>query len=357
MITHDAKGKLTGYKAGKSIEMVRNPSWDPKTDVRPAYLEITERQAPPSPAGPVGPDREIRLPPARPRPRLLQTVEFGLRPFLSSLRARAEHGDVWMVQLLSQQELFVITSHPDHVESLFKAKPRDAPSLTGESPLRPILGPNSVLTTVGEQHMRQRKLLLPAFHGDAVQRYVEMIERVAEREIGPELVFNYIYAVFHSAGYRSRYAEFLRSDFPRVPLTSDYALFQELVSFGGHLVDLHAHKNGNGNGISFPVKGSNDVEEVRYQAPSSTGKDRHPGRVWINGDQYFENIAPAVWEFPIGGYLPAQRWLKDRIGRSLSFGDMTTYPRIIFALGETARLINEIDKSINAHGGWPKAFA
>ncbi|TMM00232.1 MAG: cytochrome P450 [Actinobacteria bacterium] len=144
---------------------------------------MIERQAPPSPAGPVGPDREIRLPPARPRPRLLQTVEFGLRPFLSSLRARAEHGDVWMVQLLSQQELFVITSHPDHVESLFKAKPRDAPSLTGESPLRPILGPNSVLTTVGEQHMRQRKLLLPAFHGDAVQRYIEMIERVAEREI------------------------------------------------------------------------------------------------------------------------------------------------------------------------------
>jgi cytochrome P450 len=145
--------------------------------------ETAERQAPPSAAGPVDPDHEIRLPPTRALPRLLQTVEFGLRPFLSSLRARAEHGDVWMVQLMSRGEPFVITSHPDHVESLFKAKPQDAPSLTGESPLRPILGPNSVLTTVGEQHMRQRKLLLPAFHGDAVQRYVEMIERVAEREI------------------------------------------------------------------------------------------------------------------------------------------------------------------------------
>jgi cytochrome P450 len=88
-----------------------------------------------------------------------------------------------MLQLLSQGDPFVITSHPDHVESLLKAKPQDAPSLTGESPLRPILGPNSVLTTIGEQHMRQRKLLLPAFHGDAVQRYIEMITRVAEREI------------------------------------------------------------------------------------------------------------------------------------------------------------------------------
>jgi cytochrome P450 len=84
---------------------------------------------------------------------------------------------------MSRLEPFVVTCHPDHVESLFKAKPQDAPSLTGESPLRPILGPNSVLTTIGEQHMRQRKLLLPAFHGDAVQRYIEAITRIAEREI------------------------------------------------------------------------------------------------------------------------------------------------------------------------------
>jgi hypothetical protein len=179
----------------------------------------------------------------------------------------------------------------------------------------------------------------------------------SKREIGPELVFYYIYAVFHSPGYRSRYAEFLRGDFPRVPLTRHYALFQELAGFGGHLVDLHARQNGNGDGVSFPVKGSNVIEEVRYQAPTSTGKDRHPGRVWINGEQYFEGIAPATWGFPIGGYLPAQRWLKDRIGRSLSFSDMTSYPRIVFALGETGRLMNEIDKTIKAHGGWPKAFA
>src|SRR6202021_607240 len=80
-------------------------------------------------------------------------------------------------------EPFVMTSHPDHVKSLFTADPSDAPSLTGETPLRPILGPNSVLILLGERHMRERKLLLPPFHGEAVQRYVSMISEVAEREI------------------------------------------------------------------------------------------------------------------------------------------------------------------------------
>jgi cytochrome P450 family 135 len=92
-------------------------------------------------------------------------------------------GDVWTVRLPTRHGGFVVSCHPDHLESLLKAKPADAPSLTGESPLRPILGPNSVLTSVGDRHMRQRKLLLPPFHGEAVQRYVRMISEVAEREI------------------------------------------------------------------------------------------------------------------------------------------------------------------------------
>ena len=115
--------------------------------------------------------------------RLAQTVRFVSNPLGTSLATQQRYGDVWQVQLLARNEAFVVTCHPDHVKSLFTAKPADAPSLTGESPLRPILGPNSVLTSVGERHMRQRKLLLPAFHGEAVQRYVEMIEEVAEREI------------------------------------------------------------------------------------------------------------------------------------------------------------------------------
>jgi cytochrome P450 len=123
------------------------------------------------------------MPPARTGSAFTQSLRFVFDPMRSNLRAREQLGDVWQLRLLSRKEPFVVTTHPDHVKSLFTAKPEDAPSLTGESPLRPILGPNSVLTSVGPRHMRQRKLLLPAFHGEAVQRYVSMIEEVAEREI------------------------------------------------------------------------------------------------------------------------------------------------------------------------------
>ena len=77
------------------------------------------------------------------------------------------------------------------------------------------------------------------------------------------------------------------------------------------------------------------------------------GRVWINDKQYFEGVPPAAWEFPIGGYRPAERWLKDRIGRTLGYDDQTAYARIIHALLETKRLMSEIDRTITAHGGWP----
>jgi cytochrome P450 len=110
-------------------------------------------------------------------------MRFVSNPLGSNLAARRDFGDVWQLHLLSRAEPFVVTCHPDHVQSLFKASPADAPSLTGESPLRPILGSGSVLTSVGARHMRQRKLLLPPFHGEAVQRYVEMIAAIAEQEI------------------------------------------------------------------------------------------------------------------------------------------------------------------------------
>ena len=193
--------------------------------------------------------------------------------------------------------------------------------------------------------------------GKLQSRFVrDGLGRPSKREIGPELVFNYIYAVFHSPGYRDRYSEFLCADFPRVPITRDYKLFQKLAGFGGHLVDLHTPEDGNGGDVSFPIKGSNVIEEVRYEEPRRTGQDRHEGRVWINNEQYFEPVPTFAWTFPIGGYHPAQRWLKDRIGRTLAFGDKSIYPRIVLALLETRRLMSEIEKAIHQHGAWPKAF-
>ena len=138
----------------------------------------------PSPAGPVGPDGPpLRIPPTPSPPRALQTLRFSVRNAEFVFRARRELGDVFELRGAVGRDLVVVTCHPDHVRSLFKAKPEEAPSLTGESPLRPIVGPNSVLTAIGPRHMRQRKLLLPAFHGDAVKRYTEMIVEAAHREI------------------------------------------------------------------------------------------------------------------------------------------------------------------------------
>jgi cytochrome P450 len=140
-------------------------------------------QAPPSPAGPVDPEESLHAPPAVPLPRALQTLRFTRRQIQFVFRARRELGDVFEVSFVVIPGGVVVTSHPDHVRSLFTAKPGLVPSLTAESPLRPIVGPNSLLTANGPRHLRQRKLLLPPFHGEAIERYAEMIRDVTEREL------------------------------------------------------------------------------------------------------------------------------------------------------------------------------
>jgi predicted helicase len=198
--------------------------------------------------------------------------------------------------------------------------------------------------------------------------------RPSRREVGPECIFNYAYAIFHSPTYRERYADFLRADFPRVPLTSNWDLFGELGGLGLWLVDLHARGQGKNTPVGFPVKGTDEVRDVRFQPVASlvipgvkrmksstpcgqvetrSWPDIKAGRVWINDRQYFEPVPGAAWKFSIGGYLPAQRWLKDRIGRTLAFEEQAEYQRIIWALLETRRLMAEIDASIKHYGGWP----
>jgi len=140
--------------------------------------------APSSPAGPLEADAAQTLPspPSIALPRALQLLRFSQRQIQFVFRARHEHGEVFRMRGIYPDGP-VITGHPDHVRSLFTAKPDQAPSLTRESQLRPIVGPNSVLTAVGPRHLRQRKLLLPSFHGEAVDRYTQMIADATEREI------------------------------------------------------------------------------------------------------------------------------------------------------------------------------
>jgi cytochrome P450 len=148
------------------------------------YVSPLIKQPPASPAGPLetGELEALASPPTIPLPRAIQVLRFNQRQIEFVFHARRKLGDVFRMRGVVAGGP-VITSHPDHVRSLFTAKPELAPSLTGESPLRPIVGPNSTLTALGERHMRQRKLLLPSFHGKAVARYAEMIEHVTAREI------------------------------------------------------------------------------------------------------------------------------------------------------------------------------
>lgn len=165
-----------------------------------------------------------------------------------------------------------------------------------------------------------------------------------KQTFGPEDVFNYAYAIFHSPTYRTHYAEFLKIDFPRLPLSSNTELFKALVSKGAELVSLHLMESADLNNFitRYPVSGSNTVEKVNY--------DEINQRAYINKEQYFEGVPVDVWNFYVGGYQVCQKWLKDRKGRNLSYEDINHYQKIIVALKETIRLMTEIDEVIP---GWP----
>jgi predicted helicase len=165
-----------------------------------------------------------------------------------------------------------------------------------------------------------------------------------KKTYGPEDIFNYAYAVFHAPTYRSRYAEFLKIDFPRLPLTSDKDLFKNLAEKGTELVTLHLMESPSLNKLitKYPVTGSNEVDKVAY--------DEKTQRVYINKTQYFEGVPPEVWNFHIGGYQVCHKWLKDRKGRKIGVDDSTHYQKIVVALKETIRLMAEIDQVIPQ---WP----
>ena len=167
------------------------------------------------------------------------------------------------------------------------------------------------------------------------------------KTIGPEDIFHYSYAVFHSPTYRRRYAEFLKIDFPRLPLTSDLGLFRALAANGAELVALHLLESPKLDDFltDWPVRGDNVVEKVSHV--------ENGGRVSINKTQYFGGVSKAIWEFHIGGYQVCHKWLKDRKGRKLTYDDTQHYQRIVVALNETIRLMGEIDEVIGQHGGWP----
>ena len=179
---------------------------------------------------------------------------------------------------------------------------------------------------------------------------------------GPEDVFHYIYAIFHSPTYRQRYDQFLRADFPRVPLVDDVELFRNLVDLGGQLTEAHLLEStpSSATAVSFPVTGDNVIEKgyPKYYEPGETPPGEtaaiQRGRVYISANtqrsrkrgQYFDGIPPEVWEFRVGGYQPMDKWLKDRRSRALSYDDLSHYRRVAAALQETIGLMEEVDRAI-----------
>ena len=149
-------------------------------------------------------------------------------------------------------------------------------------------------------------------------------------------VLDYIYAVLHSPTYREKYKEFLKIDFPRIPYPENAGNFWRLVKLGSELRQIHLLESPIVNNYitTYPVNGSNGVVKLRYEDE----------KVWVNLDQYFDHVPQVAWEFYIGGYQPAQKWLKDRKGRILSYDDIMHYQKIIVALNETDRIMKEIDK-------------
>ena len=156
--------------------------------------------------------------------------------------------------------------------------------------------------------------------------------------------------MFHSLGYRNRYAEFLKTDFPRLPLTRDLELFRALARFGGELVALHL--------LESPKLDQSTTEFIGGRGPEVEKASWSKNSVWLDKAQTtgFKGVREDVWNFQIGGYQVCEKWLKDRKGRKLLKTDIDHYQRIIVALSETIRLMTEIDGVIEKHGGWPEAF-
>ena len=157
-------------------------------------------------------------------------------------------------------------------------------------------------------------------------------------------VLDYIYAVLHSPTYRKTYAELLKIDFPRIPYPKNAQDFWELAALGAEIRQLHLLESDRIKSLitDYPI-GGDDVITRKVSEKDFEIVDEHV-RLWINDKQYFDKIPLAAWEFYIGGYRPAQKWIKDRHKTALNYDDITHYQKIITALYETHKIMKKIDK-------------
>lgn len=193
------------------------------------------------------------------------------------------------------------------------------------------------------QTIEQAEKRMPNLNCEIVKKIADSLgltftteKEATDSAFAPIDILDYIYAILHSASYRQQYKEFLKIDFPRIPYPKDKETFWQLVNLGGEIRLIHLLESPSVEQYitQYPIDGDNEVGKPKY-------KD---GKVFINDTQYFDNVPQIAWEFYIGGYQPAQKWLKDRKSRKLEFDDILHYQKIIVALSETDRLMKEIDK-------------
>ena len=165
---------------------------------------------------------------------------------------------------------------------------------------------------------------------------LDALTEVYKKELGPEEIFHYIYAVLYSNIYRAKYAEFLRTDFPRIPFRKNLKTFSKITELGKELINLHLLKS---KEIESPVakfkgEGENKVEKVTYKE----------GKVSVNKDQYFDGASEEIWKYQIGGYQVCDKWLKDRKGRTLSLDNIRHYCKVVTAIEKTIEVQKAIDE-------------
>jgi SOS-response transcriptional repressor LexA len=182
-------------------------------------------------------------------------------------------------------------------------------------------------------------------------------------DVSAESAFGFVYAILHSPGYRLRYADFLKIDFPRVPIPSDVTLFDELASLGAKLVGLHLLESSRLNdpstsfaGPEHPIVGRVGWSDDTVWLDAGQTNARNGHRATTAGTVGFKGVPEAVWDFHIGGYQVCHKWLKDRKRRRLLADDIAHYQKIVVALNETISIMAEIDEVIEKCGGWPDAF-
>ena len=202
---------------------------------------------------------------------------------------------------------------------------------------------------IGEQTLDNKQAHEPNLDPDIVKTIADRLSLhfTPEKEddnntFAPIDLLDYIYAVLHSPAYRQHYNEFLKTDFPRVPYPTDKNQFRKLVTLGSELRTLHLLESPTLNTLitGYPQTGDNTITKPEYKI---TDTKNRLGKVHINQTQYFTDVPEAAWNFHIGGYQPAQKWLKDRKGRTLDHNDITHYQKTIVVLTETDRLMGEID--------------